>query len=160
MPYTLVIIVRKGFAREISKWFREVLWSPFAGAWTHHFPRTRTAHSGLCPCSLGFSCNSIVAFKSLLGCATSPPGLEPGCDLRESREQAWVCGHECPRMRAGWAARLRCKEWAERCVNDRTPAGDKERVRELRSQIPLRKGSILVRVLQRSRTNKMQGAYA
>ena len=31
MPYTLVIIGRKGFAREISKWFREVLWFPLLG---------------------------------------------------------------------------------------------------------------------------------
>ena len=42
MPYTLVIIVRKGFAREISKWFREILVSICWGidtslpAYQHH----------------------------------------------------------------------------------------------------------------------------
>ena len=70
-------------------------------------PRYQNCSLWALPLFLGFSCNSIVAFKSLLGCTTSPPGLEPGCDLRGSREQAWVCSHECPRMRAGWAAKLK-----------------------------------------------------
>ena len=158
MPYTLVIIGRKGFAREISKWFREVLWFPFAGAWTHHCPRTRTAHSGLCPCSLGVSFNSIVAFKSLLDCATSPPGEAVISEEAESRPgcvvtSALIWGRDGLQGKGA-------REGAERSVSDRTPAGDKEEVRELRSQVPLRKGSMLARVLQRNRTNKMWCVYA